>query len=152
MACDGGGACDATWPETRAAIATSAHTSELSFNAAGDAGFEVVVPADCVDTYDLPVDAAARLGVMPHEGDLMHRLFLYHMALNGVQVVRSLRKVTTNIGMVAIEGAPELRLIVIDALEDRHSASDALVLAVARPALAWQEAGAGPRLRSRAQR
>jgi nicotinamidase-related amidase len=63
----------------------------LRANAVNDAGFEVVVPADCVDTYDLPVEAAARLGAMPHDGDLMPRLFLYHMALNGVQVVRSLR-------------------------------------------------------------
>ena len=63
----------------------------LRANAAGNRAFEVVVPADCVDTYDLPVAAAARLGAMPHDGELMHRLFLYHMALNGVQVVRSLR-------------------------------------------------------------
>jgi nicotinamidase-related amidase len=63
----------------------------LRANAAGDAEFEVVVPADCVDTYDLPVEVATRLGVMPHDGELLHRLSLYHMALNGVQVVRSLR-------------------------------------------------------------
>lgn len=63
----------------------------LRANAAGDLDFEVVVPADCVETYDLPVATALRLGAMPHDGDLMHRLFLYHMALNGVQVVRSLR-------------------------------------------------------------
>ena len=63
----------------------------LRANAAGNRAFEVVVPADCVETYDLPVSAAARLGAMPHDGELMHRLFLYHMALNGVQVVRSLR-------------------------------------------------------------
>jgi nicotinamidase-related amidase len=63
----------------------------LRANAAGDQSFEVVVPADCVETYDLPVETAARLGAMPHDGDLMHRLFLYHMALNGIQVVRCLR-------------------------------------------------------------
>jgi nicotinamidase-related amidase len=63
----------------------------LRSNAAGNREFEVVVPADCVETYDLPVETAARLGLMPHDGDLMHGLFLYHMALNGVQVVRSLR-------------------------------------------------------------
>jgi len=63
----------------------------LRANAAGDRDFEVIVPADCVETYDLPVETALRLGAMPHDGDLMHRLFLYHMALNGVQVVRSLR-------------------------------------------------------------
>jgi nicotinamidase-related amidase len=62
----------------------------LRANARGDRDFEVVVPADCVDTYDLPVEAAGRLGVLPHDGELMHQLFLYHMALNGVQVVRRL--------------------------------------------------------------
>jgi nicotinamidase-related amidase len=62
----------------------------LRANAAGDREFEVVAPADCVDTYDLPVDVAERLGVMPHDGELTHRLFLYHMALNGIQVVRTL--------------------------------------------------------------
>jgi nicotinamidase-related amidase len=50
---------------------------------------EVVVPADCVDTYDLPVEAARDIGVVPHDAELMHRLFLYHMALNGVRVVKS---------------------------------------------------------------
>jgi nicotinamidase-related amidase len=62
----------------------------LRANAVGDSAFEVVVPADCVDTYDLPVEVAERLGVMPHDGELLHRLFLYHMALNGVRVVRSI--------------------------------------------------------------
>lgn len=47
----------------------------------------VVVPANCVETYDLPVDVARSLGATPHPGDLLHALFLYHMALNGVLVV-----------------------------------------------------------------
>lgn len=51
---------------------------------------QVWVPADLVDTYDLPVETAAQIGALPHPGDLMHRLFLYHLALNGVSVVRSL--------------------------------------------------------------
>jgi nicotinamidase-related amidase len=50
----------------------------------------VIVPADCVQTYDLPVDIAENLGIMPHDGDLMHAIFLYHMALNGIEVVGSL--------------------------------------------------------------
>jgi nicotinamidase-related amidase len=50
----------------------------------------VIVPANCVDTYDLPVERARELGLLPHDGDLLHRLFLYHMALNGVEVVREL--------------------------------------------------------------
>lgn len=51
---------------------------------------QVWVPADLVDTYDLPVEAAAQVGALPHPGDFLHRLFLYHLALNGVSVVRSL--------------------------------------------------------------
>ena len=46
------------------------------------------VSADLVDTYDLPVGKANELGALPHPGEDMHRLFLYHMALNGVRVVR----------------------------------------------------------------
>lgn len=47
----------------------------------------VVVPVDCVDTYDLPVEAAQATGAMPHDAELLHRVFLYSMALNGVEVV-----------------------------------------------------------------
>lgn len=50
----------------------------------------VIVPADCVQTYDLPVDVATSLGLMPHDGDLMQSVFLYQMALNGVEVVAGL--------------------------------------------------------------
>ena len=49
----------------------------------------VIVPADCVDTYDLPVDAAKSLGLLPHAADLLHLVFLYHMAINGIEIVRS---------------------------------------------------------------
>ena len=47
----------------------------------------VIVPADCVDTYDLPVEVAKSLGILPHAGDLLHLVFLYHMAVNGVEIV-----------------------------------------------------------------
>jgi nicotinamidase-related amidase len=50
----------------------------------------VLVPADCVQTYDLPIDIAENLGIMPHDGDLMHAVFLYQMALNGIEVIASL--------------------------------------------------------------
>ncbi len=58
----------------------------LSANA-HDLDWEVVVPADCVQTYHLSVNDARRLSALPHEGDLFHLIFLYHMALNGVRVV-----------------------------------------------------------------
>jgi nicotinamidase-related amidase len=57
---------------------------------AHDYAQRVIVPADCVQTYDMPVDTAAELGIMPHDGDLIHALFLYQMALNGIEVVGSL--------------------------------------------------------------
>jgi nicotinamidase-related amidase len=50
----------------------------------------VVTPANAVDTYDMPVEMARSIGAMPHDGDLLHALFLYHMALNGVEVVSRL--------------------------------------------------------------
>lgn len=46
----------------------------------------VVLPANCVDTYDLAVETAQSLGILPHDGDLLHAVFLYSMAANGVQV------------------------------------------------------------------
>lgn len=51
----------------------------------------VIVPADTVDTYDRPVEAAQREGGLPHNAELHHVLFLYHMALNGIEVVNGLK-------------------------------------------------------------
>jgi len=50
----------------------------------------VIVPADAVDTFDTPVSVARELGIRAHDGDLHHVLFLHHMAMNGVEVVRKL--------------------------------------------------------------
>jgi nicotinamidase-related amidase len=52
-----------------------------------DQPLRVIVPADCVQTYDVPVQTAAQFGIMPHDGDLLHDVFLYHMALHGIDVV-----------------------------------------------------------------
>jgi nicotinamidase-related amidase len=52
-------------------------------------GYRVTVPADCAQTFDVGVEAARSLGSLPHDGDLLHALFLHHMALNGVNVVGS---------------------------------------------------------------
>jgi nicotinamidase-related amidase len=51
---------------------------------------DVIVPVSCVDTYDLPVATARSIGVTPHDADLLHAVFLYHLALNGIRVVRSI--------------------------------------------------------------
>jgi nicotinamidase-related amidase len=59
-------------------------------NVRGQEDARIVVPANCVETFDTPVGVAEEIGAMPHDGDLLHRLFLYQMALNGVEVVASL--------------------------------------------------------------
>lgn len=68
-------------------IYTAAMDLRLRANALNIPGVKVIVPADCVQTYDLPVETARQLGIMPHDGDLLHLIFLYMMALNGVKVV-----------------------------------------------------------------
>jgi hypothetical protein len=62
----------------------------LRANAYNLPGFRVIVPAEAVDTYDVPDDVPEELGVTPHPGDFFHQVFLYHLALNGVEVVRAL--------------------------------------------------------------
>lgn len=50
----------------------------------------VIVPADAVETFDTPVPVARQLGIRAHDGDLHHVLFLHHMAMNGIEIVRKL--------------------------------------------------------------
>ncbi len=50
----------------------------------------VILPENCVQTYDMPIDKAQKIGAFAHPGDLMHGFFLYHMALNGIKVVKSI--------------------------------------------------------------
>ncbi|NJK79748.1 MAG: cysteine hydrolase [Chloroflexaceae bacterium] len=50
----------------------------------------VIVPANAVDTFDTPLETARQLGIKAHDADLHHVLFLHHMAMNGVEVVRDL--------------------------------------------------------------
>jgi len=58
---------------------------------AGQLRQRILLPTDCVDTYDLPVEIAQKIGAVPHDGDLLHLVFLYSMMLNGVEVVRSIQ-------------------------------------------------------------
>jgi nicotinamidase-related amidase len=51
----------------------------------------VIVPANTVDTFDIPVDVAREIGAMPHPGDLLHLIFLSSMAQNGVEIVAQIR-------------------------------------------------------------
>lgn len=50
----------------------------------------VILPVNCVNTYDRPVEAAHREGGLPHDANLLQAVFLYHMALNGIEVVREI--------------------------------------------------------------
>jgi len=51
------------------------------------AGIRVIVPLNTVDTYDLPVDVALRIGATPHDAEILHLTFLYSMRLNGIEIV-----------------------------------------------------------------
>lgn len=50
----------------------------------------VIVPEDTTDTFDIPVPVAEKIGAVPHDGDLLHLIFLYSMQLNGVEIVRTI--------------------------------------------------------------
>jgi nicotinamidase-related amidase len=54
-------------------------------------GVRVILPVNCVDTYDLPVDTALEIGAAPHNAEFLHLTFLYHMRLNGVEIVKEIR-------------------------------------------------------------
>lgn len=62
----------------------------LRANAQQREDVRVVLPVDGVQTYNLPVDVAREIGAVPHDGDLLHLVFLYHLMLNGVEVVASI--------------------------------------------------------------
>lgn len=63
----------------------------LQFDAnASNRNQPVILPRDCVDTYDIPVAAAKAAGIPAHPAEVFHPLFLYSMAMNGVRVVRTL--------------------------------------------------------------
>ena len=53
--------------------------------------WRVIVPQDCMATYDLPIETAKEIGATPHPGDMLQKIFLYHMALNGIKVVKGIR-------------------------------------------------------------
>src|SRR5262249_13573725 len=51
----------------------------------------IVVPANCVDTFDIPVDREKLSDAAPHPAEFLHVLFLYHMKTNGIHVVRQVK-------------------------------------------------------------
>lgn len=52
----------------------------------------VILPENCVQTYDTPVKVAQKLGIPAHDGDLLHAIFLYNMWTNGVEVVKKITR------------------------------------------------------------
>ncbi|MBT9584650.1 cysteine hydrolase [bacterium] len=65
---------------------TAMHLRMLA-NARG-LSWQVVVVANLVDTFDLPLTVAQSLGALPHPGDLCHAFALYQLRLNGCRVER----------------------------------------------------------------
>jgi len=63
---------------------------QIRANVQGQEEARVIVPANCVQTFNTPVDVAEEVGAMPHDGDLLHRVFLYQMALNDIEIVADL--------------------------------------------------------------
>jgi nicotinamidase-related amidase len=61
----------------------------LRANALNMRDFEVIVPIEAVDTFDIPVGPGQKVGAA-HPGDFFHDVFLYHMASNGIRVVPAL--------------------------------------------------------------
>lgn len=57
-------------------------------NALDNHDFAVIVPANAVDTFDIPEQDDLTPGDA-HPGEFFHDVFLYHMASNGIRVVRS---------------------------------------------------------------
>lgn len=58
----------------------------LRANALGMHDFEVIIPINVVDTFDIPLNAGTGPG-SAHPGDFFHQVFLYHMASNGIRVI-----------------------------------------------------------------
>ena len=50
----------------------------------------VLVPENCVQTFDLSVETALANHLTPHPGNLIHAQFLHHMYVNGVEVIKKL--------------------------------------------------------------
>ncbi len=49
----------------------------------------VILPVDCVNTFDIPVGAARAANILPHPADFFHATFLYSMAQNGIRIAQS---------------------------------------------------------------
>jgi nicotinamidase-related amidase len=59
----------------------------LNANQHQQQGIRVILPVNTVDTYDMPISTAEQLGIIPHDAEFLHTVFLYNMMLNGIEVV-----------------------------------------------------------------
>lgn len=50
----------------------------------------VIIPANCVETFDLPFETAEEIGAMPHPGDVHQARALYEMARNNIDIVKEI--------------------------------------------------------------
>ncbi|MBI3955200.1 cysteine hydrolase [Candidatus Gottesmanbacteria bacterium] len=48
----------------------------------------IIIPENCVATFETSLDTARKIGAMPHDSTLLHDIFLYSMRLNGAEVVK----------------------------------------------------------------
>jgi len=51
----------------------------------------IIVPANAVATYNMTIEQAQKIGALPHPANLIHPLFLYHMTLNGIEVLKEIQ-------------------------------------------------------------
>ena len=49
----------------------------------------IIVPENCVATFETSLETSRKIGAMPHDSTLLHDIFLYSMKLNGAEVVKS---------------------------------------------------------------
>lgn len=59
--------------------------NELNANAS------VYISTEHVRTYDLPIETAGQIGALAHDADFLDTTFLYHMKLNGIEVVQKVK-------------------------------------------------------------
>jgi len=57
---------------------------------ARDINRRVIIPEVCVNTYDVPAETAVGSPAEAHPADLLHKLFLHHMRLNGIEIYKKL--------------------------------------------------------------
>lgn len=50
----------------------------------------IIIPENSIATYDMPVIKANKLAAMPHDRELLHKIFLYHLFLNGIEIVKKI--------------------------------------------------------------